>query len=62
VWGSNGLGELWRRAKSIIEASGFTADPLFAVHFMYTIALLPLASRVITQLSDWQLACLIFCG
>ena len=37
-WGgcSNGLGELWRRAKGVIAPSCLTADPLFAVHFVYT--------------------------
>jgi len=32
---SNGLGELWRRAKGVIASFGLTADPLFAVHFVY---------------------------
>lgn len=35
-WRSNGLGELWRRAKGVIAPSCLTADPLFAVHFVYT--------------------------
>ena len=36
---------------------------LFLLYTLCTLALLPLAKPgVITQLSDWQLACLIFCG
>ena len=30
-----GLGELWRRAKGVIASACLTADPLFAVHFVY---------------------------
>ncbi len=50
----------WR--KSIIATSGLAADPVL-LYTLCTIALLPLAKpMVIAQLSDWQLACLIFCG
>ena len=35
----DGVGELWRGAKSIIATSGLAADPVFTVHFMYDSAL-----------------------
>ena len=57
---SNGLGELWRRAKVLLRRR-LTADLL--LYTLCTVALLPLAKPgAITQLSDWQLACLIFVG
>lgn len=57
VWG-----ELWRCAKSIIATSSFATNPVLLCT-LCTIALLPLAKPIIiAQLSDWQLACLIFCG
>lgn len=41
LWGrcGDGLGELWRGAKGFIASAGFTADPVFTVHFMYNCAL-----------------------
>ena len=35
--GSNGLGELWRRAKGVIASSCFTADLFLLLHFVYSI-------------------------
>ncbi|SUB73717.1 Uncharacterized inner membrane transporter yhbE [Pluralibacter gergoviae] len=34
-WRRHGLGQLRRRAKGVIAPPGVTADPVFAVHFMY---------------------------
>ncbi len=60
--GSNGLGELWRRAKVLLRRLA-SQQILFLLYTLCTIALLPLAKPgVITQLSDCKLACLIFCG
>ena len=41
LWGrcGDGLGELWRSAEGFIASAGLTADPVFAVHFMYNCAL-----------------------
>ena len=57
-----GLGQLRRRAKGVITPPGVTADPLL-LYTLCTIALLPLATlSQVLALSNWQLACLIFCG
>jgi drug/metabolite transporter (DMT)-like permease len=56
------VGELRRRAKGVIAPSGITADPLFAVHFMYDSITAVSEAWGDIPLSDWQLACLIFCG
>lgn len=37
--GGDGVGVLRRRAKGVIAPSGITANPFFAVHFMYDIAI-----------------------
>lgn len=48
--------------KGVIAPPGITADPVL-LYTLCTIALLPLAKPgVITQLSDRQLACPVFCG
>lgn len=56
------MGELWRGAKVLLRRLA-SQQILFLLYTLCTIALLPLAKpMVIAQLSDWQLACLIFCG
>lgn len=57
VWVSYGV------AQKVLLRRLASPQILFLLYTLCTIALLPLAKPgVITQLSDWQLACLIFCG
>ncbi|MGV1166410.1 DMT family transporter [Enterobacter asburiae] len=57
VWVSYGV------AQKVLLRRLASQQILFLLYTLCTIALLPLAKPgVITQLSDWQLACLIFCG
>ncbi|MEA5719859.1 DMT family transporter, partial [Salmonella enterica subsp. enterica serovar Virginia] len=57
VWVSYGV------AQKVLLRRLASQQILFLLYTLCTIALLPLAKpMVIAQLSDWQLACLIFCG
>ena len=57
VWVSYGV------AQKVLLRRLASQQILFLLYTLCTVALLPLAKPgVITQLSDWQLACLIFCG
>ncbi|CAH3902359.1 Permease of the drug/metabolite transporter (DMT) superfamily [Enterobacter asburiae] len=57
VWVSYGV------AQKVLLRRLASQQILFLLYTLCTIALLPLAKPgVISQLSDWQLACLIFCG
>ncbi len=57
VWVSYGV------AQKVLLRRMASQQILFLLYTLCTIALLPLAKpEVIGQLSDWQLACLIFCG
>jgi Permeases of the drug/metabolite transporter (DMT) superfamily len=57
VWVSYGV------AQKVLLRRLASPQILFLLYTLCTIALLPLAKPgVITQLSDWQLACLVFCG
>lgn len=57
VWVSYGV------AQKVLLRRLASQQILFLLYTLCTLALLPLAKPgVITQLSDWQLACLIFCG